>query len=692
MGKTLILAEKESVGEAFYKALKDEDRTLKKKKGYYVGSKYIITWGMGHLVDLDTEAIAGKEWDLEKLPVIPKDSKDWKYKIVSKSAGRQFRIIKELLKGSEGKVDKVVISTDAGREGELIARLILQRAGWKDWDKVYRFWTSEVLTPDVIKREMRNLKEAKLFNNLYFSALGRQRGDWLVGINGTRALTKKAQEVVRVYGREGVWSIGRVQTALLKLIKDREEEIKNFVPEPYFLVQGIFENGGIKGFLLEEGLKRDIIFVPKKGKVVEEGEEVEEDGREDSSSESSEKNTKSRERTAKIKPEKIREVMSELEEALKKNGGKGVVIELKRKEKREKPPLLHSLASLQREANKLYRFSLKETHDIAQVLYEKNYIGYPRTDSQYLPRSSVGRVKEILKALGRGELVKRVDVNNKRVFNDKKLTDHYALIPFKKGDNLKGKEKLIYDLIWRRFVGAFMPDYRYEEITAKIKVGNFVFKVSGKKDIELGWKALYKKDKGEDMVFEALGKWKKGEKVPIKDVKPLKEETKPPARYTEGSLVKLMERLNLGKASTRDGFTETLKKRGYIAIQGKKKEIYITEKGRKVVEVCERLDLPVIDIQLTSAWEKELSEIEEKGWKVYERFIKDVSVKTEEIVKKIKEMNASNLKLEISFKGSSFQKSKGNKSRYGYKSGYKSKYGKKERGRTKNKRNTKMNK
>jgi len=243
----LILTEKPSVARDIAKALKN----CKEKQGYIDCGEYLITWAFGHLFEID-DSIAPREWKLEDLPIFPKE---FKLKLV-KGAGKQFKVIKELLK----KVDRVVISTDAGREGEIIAREILLMAGWKKWDKTYRIWTSEALTPEVVRKALKNLKPAREFDSLYYSALARQHADWLVGINLTRLVSLKAKD-------KSVWSVGRVQTPLLKILVDRELEIENFKPEPYYTLSAVFEKNGQK---FSAGFIKDL-------KELEEEKEDEED-------------------------------------------------------------------------------------------------------------------------------------------------------------------------------------------------------------------------------------------------------------------------------------------------------------------------------------------------------------------------------------------------------------------------------
>jgi DNA topoisomerase-3 len=236
--KVLILTEKPSQARDFVKAFKG----CKKKEGYYDCGEYLITWAVGHLFEIN-DSIAPKRWSLNTLPIIPEQ---FKLKL-RRGAGKQFKVIKELL----NKVDKVIVATDPGREGELIAREILLMAGWKNWENTYRLWTSEALTPEVIKKALKNLKPIKQFDSLYYSALARQHSDWIVGINLTRAVSLKSKD-------RSVWSVGRVQTPTLKILVEREKEIENFRPEEYYVIKATFEGKGFKyeGKLLKEKLEK----------------------------------------------------------------------------------------------------------------------------------------------------------------------------------------------------------------------------------------------------------------------------------------------------------------------------------------------------------------------------------------------------------------------------------------------------
>jgi DNA topoisomerase-3 len=589
--KVLILAEKPSQARDYAKAFKN----CKERKGYIDCGNVLITWAIGHLFEID-DSVAPKRWSLETLPIFPE-----KFKLkLRRGAGKQFKVIKELLK----KVDEVWIGTDPGREGELIAREILLMAGWKKWDKVKRIWTSEALTPEVVKKALKNLKPAKELDGLYYSALARQHADWIVGINLTRAVSLKAKD-------KSVWSVGRVQTPALKILLQREEEIKNFKPTPYWVIKALFEKdrkkfGGVL-VLSQSDLK---------------GLETEENPPEEE-----EEERKPAEGSA-IKDKKL--ALRIYEEV--KKVPYGVVVKVDKKLKKEPPPPLHSLTTLQREANKLFGYPASKTLAIAQKLYEHyKVISYPRTDSQHLAESNKPLVKEVLKKLGKEELIPAVDKVGKRVFNDKKLTDHHAIIPLSpppKG--LTGEEKNIYHLIWRRFVGAFMGDYIYEVTTAVLKVGNYTFASRGKTDIALGWKSLYKETKEETN----LPPLKKGEKV--KKVKTLMEEkkTQPPPRYSEGMLLKKMEKLGLGTPATRAQIIETLKRRKYVTVKGKK--LIPTQKAVELLKLLETSE--VSSPEMTAKWEEKLEEIYRKGlnYRGYKNFLETIKKFTSKEVERLK--------------------------------------------------------
>ena len=563
--KVLILAEKPSQAQDISKAFKN----CQKKDGYIECGNFIITWGYGHLLEIDTEKIAPKG----EVLVFPEK---FEYRPRSKSHAKQLKIIKELLK----KVDEVYVFTDPEREGELIARLILHKAGWKNWERTYRMWTSKALTPEVVWEEIKAKRPIKNFDSVFWEALTRQHADWLVGIPLSRVLIKNLK---------GSWSVGRVQTPTLALIVQREEEREKFKPQPYYVVKGEF----IKGEHKIEGV---LTLKEIKEKVYDEEEE-------------------NREEEGGISEKKAKEVIQKL--AKEKYG---VVIKVEKKRRKEKPPLLHSLTTLQKEASKVYGYSAQKTLQIAQSLYEKKLISYPRTESQYLSEKDKQLVKDVLKKLRKSELIPNVEKVRKRVFDDSKLTDHFALIPLNKApENLSKDERNIYFLVWRKFVGAFMEDYEYEETTVLIKVGDYEFKAKGKKVINLGWKALYGEEKD-----KLLPELQEGEKLKLESIKSEKRMTKPPSRYTDGSIISKMKNLGIGTPATRSQIVESLITRGYVRRKGK--ELIPTQKGRELVKKLLEKGLKIAKVELTSEWEKNLKEIREKklNFKGYKKFIESI--------------------------------------------------------------------
>ncbi|MFN8578920.1 MAG: DNA topoisomerase [Candidatus Sericytochromatia bacterium] len=562
----LVLAEKPSVAMDLGKGLGNIER----HNGYLKSGDYYITWAVGHLAEINEE-IAPKQWKIDTLPILPET---FTYKVTEDKVN-QFNIIKNLLK----KAECVVIATDAGREGELIARLILELAEYKG--KIQRFWTSEALSPDAVKKEFTKLKDGHDFDSLYYSALGRQHSDWLFGINLTRLATIKATD-------KSIWSIGRVQTPILKIIVERELEIRNFKPKPYWVIKSEFSKDGKKyiGTLLNKDEKNSTSFFDKE------------------------------------KAEKILEQIKEQKQ--------GIVSKVTKEAKKQKAPLLHSLTTLQREANQIYAYSAKQTLDLAQELYEAKKISYPRTDAQHLDEQKDTKelVKKVLTKLGKENLLDKIDKVGKSVFNTKKLTDHYAIIPqdilSKKqlNDKLTEEHYNIYVLIARRLTGAFMPDYLYETTTINTKVGEHNFISRGKIDKQLGWKELYKKDKNIDENQEedqSLPNLSKDDIVDKNSDFIEKKETKPPEKYKESSILAVMERLNLGTPATRASIIETLKSREYIVLE--KKNLIPKPKGIQLIQSLK--DREFTDPEMTASWEHQLDNIYKgkQGFQGYSEFL-----------------------------------------------------------------------
>ena len=570
----LILTEKPSVAQDVARAF----RNVERKEGYIKAwdrklGEFVIVWCYGHLFEIDTKKIAPSGI------VLPER---FEYKPRSRKHERQFRLIKKLLKDAE----EVYIFTDPEREGELIARLVLIHAGWKKWDRTYRMWTSKALTPDVVKEEIEAKRPAKNFDPVFKEALARQHAGWTVGIPLSRVLMRSSDSSL---------SVGRVQTPTLALLVQREEQIRNFKPQPYIFIKGVFQNG-------EESF--EAVFWKKKGSRGAGGNSASCDYEEDKEED--------KEEGGKLSPQEGKRILEDL-----KSLKEGKVERIERKRKKEPPPLLHSLTTLQQEASEIYGFSAQKTLDLAQSLYEKKLISYPRTESRHLSEKDRGLVREVLLRLGKKELLPNVDKVGKRVFDDSKLTDHFAIIPLAPpSGNLSEEEIRIYDLVWRRFVGAFMDDFRYEETVLRIRVGKYLFRAKGKRVIKLGWRELWG-----DVKETFLPRLLRGQVLRLVEVKSERKLTQPPPRYTEGSLVGKMKSLGLGTPATRSEIIRSLFERGYI--KRAKGRLTATEKGELLVRELSKRSSPLVSPEMTAEWERKLREIRE-GKKTYEEFMEEI--------------------------------------------------------------------
>jgi len=547
----VILTEKPSVAKDIAKAL----GSYTQNKDHIKAGEYVIVWAMGHLLEID-DSVAPEKWDLESLPIFPE-------KFLYRAKNPHFFAIKRIL--SQAK--EVIVATDAGREGELIARLILLHSGWKDWDRTWRLWTSKALTPEVVRKELRALKPIREFDSLFWSAIARQHADWLVGINLTRAVSLKAGN--------GVWSVGRVQTPTLALIVKRTIERENFKPQPYFVIKGVFSKDG----RVYEGL---LVFKGEEGKLSE---------------------------------EKAKEILKELEKE-----STGEVAGFQEERKKEYAPHLFSLTSLQRRANEKFGWSASKTLAVAQRLYEElKCISYPRTDAQHLSEENKELVKEVLKKLGREDLVENVEKVGKRVFDDSKLTDHHAIIPLDRlPQSADENDRKLYELIKNRFFAVFMPPFEYLSFKVITKLGKYEFVSYGRKVLALGWRKVEPLEETQpDLSF-----LRKGDRVKKEKVLAQKKFTEPPPAYTEGSLLKEMERLSLGTPATRASIIETLKERGYVFLKGK--SLVASEKGKALIKFLE--GRKIIQPEMTSEWEKKLESIytQKKGKKGYEEFLEGI--------------------------------------------------------------------
>jgi DNA topoisomerase-3 len=558
----VCIAEKPSVAREIASVLGARSR----RDGYMEGNGYQVTWTFGHLCTLkspDEYDPKWKRWALDLLPIIPRTHET---KLIrQKGISKQFSVIKSLIKNC----DSVVNCGDAGIEGELIQRWVLQKAGCKK--KVLRLWISS-LTEEAIKEGFSSLKSADDFDRLYEAGRSRAIGDWLLGMNASRLYTLKFARGA------GVLSIGRVQTPTLALIVARHNEIENFVPEPYYILKTEY---------------RSSVFYSEKKKITD---------------------------------------YREAEELCDKVTGKPFTItDVSEKKVTEPPPLLFDLTSLQVECNKKFGLSADGTLKCAQSLYEKKVISYPRVDTRYLPDDIYPKIPSIMKNLTEySQFTALLNLSGlpqtKRVFNNVKVTDHHAIIPTNKsGVALAGTEKSVYDLICRTFIAAFFPPAQLLKTVVKGESIGVKFAAKGSRVESAGWRVLFEKElskSSKDKSDQQLPEFSVGESGPHKPQVESKM-TKPPAAYTEASLLRamesagkqvddeelreLMKQNGLGRPSTRANIIETLFRRKYV--RREKKNIVPTQTG---IQLIDRINNPLLtSAGLTGIWEGKLRKIED---------------------------------------------------------------------------------
>lgn len=592
--KSVVLAEKPSVARDIARVLK----CSKKLNGALEGEKYIVTWALGHLVTLaDPEEYDQKykEWKMEDLPMLPEHMN----LVVIRQTGKQYQAVKTQLYRKD--VGEIIIATDAGREGELVARWILAKA--KCAKPIKRLWISSV-TDKAIREGFAHLKDGRAYNHLYDAAVSRAEADWLVGINATRALTCKYNAQL---------SCGRVQTPTLAMIATREEEIRNFKPKEYY------------GLTILAGRNRWTW----------------QDGKSGSS----------------------RSFNRERMEAVKAAAGTGVltVTSVEKSRKTTMSPGLYDLTELQRDANQKFGFSAKETLNIMQRLYENHKVlTYPRTDSRFIGTDVIPTIKERLKACAVGSYrkiagalsMKPVKVN-KSFVDDKKVSDHHAIIPteqFVQLEHMTNEERKIYDLVVRRFFSVLYPPFEYEQTLMRGEAGGETFTAKGRIVKNQGWKEVYQQeDQEQEEEFQNLSDAEQGSHFHIERVDITQGKTKPPAPFNEATLLSAMENPvkymesqdaravktlgetgGLGTVATRADIIEKLFSTFLMEKRGK--DIYITSKAKQLLElVPEDLKKP----ELTADWEMKLSRIAEGKLKK-EVFLDDIRNYTEEIIEEIK--------------------------------------------------------
>ncbi len=598
MAKSLVLAEKPSVARDIANVLKCN----KKGNGFLEGDKYIVTWALGHLVTLADPEMYDKKyqkWNLEDLPMLPDRLK----LSVIKQSGKQFNSVKSQLNRND--VNEIIIATDAGREGELVARWIIAKS--KVNKPIKRLWISSV-TDKAIKDGFNNLKPGKAYENLYFAAVARSEADWYIGLNATRALTTKYNAQL---------NCGRVQTPTVAMIAAREDEIKNFKPQVYYGIEA--QTGSVK-----------LTWQDTNG------------------------NNRS------FNKEKIDSIVKSLD---KQNA---TVVEIDKKQKKSFSPGLYDLTELQRDANKKFGYSAKETLNIMQKLYEQHKVlTYPRTDSRYISSDIIGTLPERLKACGVGEyrplahkILNKPIKSNKSFVDDSKVSDHHAIIPTESYVNFSAftdKERKIYDLVVKRFLAVLFPAFEYEQLTLRTKVGSETFIARGKTILHAGWKEVYENrfeddDVTDDVKEQLLPHIEKGDTLTVKLIMQTSGQTKAPARFNEATLLSAMENPTKYMDTQNKQLADTLKSTGGLGTVATRadiidklfnsfliekrggKDIYITAKGRQLLDlVPEELRSPAT----TAEWEQKL-ELIAKGKLKKDAFINEMKQHTKEIVAEVK--------------------------------------------------------
>lgn len=596
MTKTLVLAEKPSVGKDIARVL----QCHKNINGGLEGNKYIVTWALGHLVTLaDPEMYDHKyqKWNLDDLPIMPERMK----LVVIKNTAKQFNAIKNLLNRND--IKDIIIATDAGREGELVARWIINKAHVKKPMK--RLWISSV-TDKAIKDGFKNLKNARDYEPLYQSGYSRSVADWLVGINATRALTCKYNAQL---------ACGRVQTPTLAMIDKRETEIKNFQPKNYYGIE-ILSNNIYWSWLSNKNEKH--IF----------------------------------------NQNKIDNIIEQLQNSKLK------ITNITTNNKKSYAPLLYDLTELQRDANKIYGFSAKETLSIMQSLYEYHKVlTYPRTDSRYLTEDIVPTLKERLIASKGGyfdDVIDQILANpikkQNHFVNNKKVSDHHAIIPTEQPVMLgafSDSEFKIYDLVLKRFLAVLLPPYIYKKTTIKAKVNQETFTTSGKIEIQSGWQQIYNHDNTEQFE-QVLPLMKENDQYVVSEIKKTCGQTTPPAYFNEATLLSAMEnpvhytnnkskQLNstlintggLGTVATRADIIDKLF--NTFLIEKRNNEIHVTNKGKQLLQLVPQ-DLK--EPELTAKWELQLAKIAKKQQKP-DQFINEIRQYTKKIINEINSSQAT---------------------------------------------------
>ena len=592
MGKSLVLAEKPSVAKEIAKIM----GCRQQGDGYIAGSQYIVTWALGHLVTLADPELYGKQyktWSLESLPMLPKKMQ----LVVMKETKKQFHNVQTLMNRPD--VTDIIIATDAGREGELVARWIMIKAGCRKPAK--RLWISSQ-TEKAVREGFQNLKPSREYDNLFLSAQSRAEADWLVGLNVTRALTCKHNAQL---------SAGRVQTPTLALITEREREIRDFKPKDYYTIKVEFD-----GF--------SALWSNEKGD------------------------------TRIFDKNRAEALLNELKSK------PAVITNVSKQYKHKAPPAAYDLTELQRDANRKYAYSAKETLSHMQALYERHkLLTYPRTDSRYITTDVVPTLPDRLKSISVGlyrdaaaNLLKNKPLSVRYIADNNRVSDHHAIIPTEEPVNLaklSPEERNIYDLVVKRFLAVLSPPFEYEETKLTVTIGREKFTAKGKIIKNPGWKAIYglnSPDDDDDEGSQSLPSVTQGDKPHVKAIRLESGKTKPPARYTEATLLSAMEHPSgqlddkalkdilettsgLGTPATRADIIEKLFSAFYIERKGK--ELVPTSKGIQLVNIVPS-DLK--SAALTAKWELTLQHIS-KGKARSEMFVDEMRTYAAKLVSSV---------------------------------------------------------
>ncbi len=610
MGKRLFITEKPSVAASFANILGLDISKSDRGRGFAENNEIIVSWCFGHLVTMaypDAYDSKYKEWKIEHLPIIPNE---YKYVVIDeRGVGKQFDVIQKLMCRDD--VEMIYCCTDSGREGEYIFRLVYTQSGSDKPAK--RVWISSQ-TEEAVKKGIDEAKNISEYDLLAKAAYSRAKEDWLFGMNLSRMYTCQYGRTLSNYLKESkssVIPIGRVMTCVLGLVVDRELEIRNFVPQKHYGVKASFKSQN-------NGIEYTGRWQPKKSK--------------------SKKSDETDEQDKYIGKEEAEELIEKLKDK------EAVIKKVEVKVKNEQPPLLFNLAELQAEANKKFKLPVDKTLEIAQSLYEKKLISYPRTDSRVLSTDVVGEIPKILNGLFKNESFKdyvlrikeqgelKVNKTTKRYVDNSKVTDHYAIIPTYVTSNISSMDTdmgKIYNLIVKRFLAAFYPVAQYNTVKVETNIDGEIFVSNAKTLLNLGWKEVYEvsaKKEEDEITDSPIHKLVKNEKSDVVGFDLEEKETKPPSRYTDGSLIITMEKAGkfidneelreqiktsgIGTSATRSGIIKKLKEIGHISIHNKTQIVTPTEKGEAIVKLVRQTAKELLNPSLTASWEKGLGMIE----------------------------------------------------------------------------------